>query len=100
MSPWLPAFSPVDGEAGFGGGGGRRAASCAGGRGAGCVGRVRCGAGKACGAKVPSLAPSSTVPARSFLPHVGRVTIVMNDYPMFKYALIAVLGIFVLTSKE
>ncbi|KAI7836026.1 hypothetical protein COHA_010110 [Chlorella ohadii] len=24
-----------------------------------------------------------------FLPHIGRVTIIMNDYPMFKYALIA-----------
>lgn len=37
---------------------------------------------------------------RSFLPHIGRVTIIMNDYPMFKYALIAVLAVFVLTSKE
>lgn len=37
---------------------------------------------------------------RRYLPHIGRVTIIMNDYPMFKYALIAVLGLFVLTSKE
>jgi hypothetical protein len=36
----------------------------------------------------------------SYLPYIGQVTIVMNDYPMFKYALIAVLGVFVLTSKE
>ncbi|EFN50822.1 hypothetical protein CHLNCDRAFT_28677 [Chlorella variabilis] len=35
-----------------------------------------------------------------YLPHIGRVTIIMNDYPMFKYALIAILGVFVLTSKE
>ncbi|KAI3431000.1 hypothetical protein D9Q98_009402 [Chlorella vulgaris] len=35
-----------------------------------------------------------------YLPYIGQVTIVMNDYPMFKYALIAVLGVFVLTSKE
>ena len=35
-----------------------------------------------------------------FLPHVGRVTIVMNDYPAVKYALIGVLGLFVITSKE
>lgn len=35
-----------------------------------------------------------------FLPHVGRVTIIMNDYPMVKYALIALLGLFVVTSKE
>ena len=47
---------------------------------------------------LPCRCPAS--PARSFLPHVGRVTILMNDYPMFKYALIAVLGVFVLTSKE
>ena len=40
------------------------------------------------------------VPPRSYLPHIGRVTIIMNDYPMFKYGLIAVLGVFVLTSKE
>ena len=36
----------------------------------------------------------------SFLPHVGRVTIIMNDYPLVKYALIGVLGLFVVTSKE
>ena len=35
-----------------------------------------------------------------FLPHVGRVTIIMNDYPVVKYALIGVLGLFVVTSKE
>ena len=44
--------------------------------------------------------PHPRPPARSFLPHIGRVTIIMNDYPMFKYALIAVLAVFVLTSKE
>ena len=49
-------------------------------------------------------APPARLPAHlprcRYLPHIGRVTIIMNDYPMFKYALIAVLGIFVLTSKE
>lgn len=35
-----------------------------------------------------------------FLPYVGQVTIIMNDYPYVKYALIGVLAIFVLTSKE
>lgn len=35
-----------------------------------------------------------------FLPHVGRVTIVMNDYPAVKYVLIGVLALFVVTSKE
>ena len=48
----------------------------------------------------PPLPLDTTRPARSFLPHIGRVTIIMNDYPMFKYALIAVLAVFVLTSKE
>jgi len=35
-----------------------------------------------------------------FLPHVGRATIIMNDYPAVKFGLIAILGIIVLTSKE
>ena len=35
-----------------------------------------------------------------YLPYVGMVTILMNDYPYLKYALIGVLGLFVLTSKE
>ena len=30
--------------------------------------------------------------ARGFLPYVGMVTIIMNDYPKFKYALLAVMG--------
>ena len=38
--------------------------------------------------------------ARSYLPTVGRVTIIMNDQPIVKYLLIGVLAIFVLTSKE
>lgn len=38
--------------------------------------------------------------AVGFLPYVGMVTIVMNDYPWFKYALIGVLGLLVLTNKE
>lgn len=35
-----------------------------------------------------------------FLPIVGRITILMNDYPYLKFILIGILGIFVLTSKE
>ncbi|WPT16783.1 Signal peptidase complex catalytic subunit SEC11C [Picochlorum sp. SENEW3] len=35
-----------------------------------------------------------------FLPYVGRATIIMNDYPIVKYALIAILGVVVMTSKE
>ena len=35
-----------------------------------------------------------------FLPYVGQVTIIMNDYPYLKYALIGVLALFVITSKE
>jgi signal peptidase len=38
--------------------------------------------------------------AVGFLPHVGMVTILMNDYPWLKVALIAVLGLLVVTSKE
>lgn len=34
------------------------------------------------------------------LPHIGRLTIVMNDYPLIKVLLILGLGVFVLTSKE
>jgi signal peptidase I len=37
---------------------------------------------------------------RGFLPVVGMVTILMNDYPYLKYALIASLGLFVLTGRE
>jgi hypothetical protein len=53
----------------------------------------------------PSLSPLSQkpkikTPKHSFLPHVGRVTIIMNDYPLVKYALIGILGLFVVTSKE
>jgi len=35
-----------------------------------------------------------------FLPKVGMVTIIMNDYPIVKYVLIGVLGLLVVTSKE
>lgn len=37
---------------------------------------------------------------RAFLPYVGVVTIAMNDYPMLKYGLIGLLGIFVLVNRE
>ncbi|KAG7528033.1 hypothetical protein FFLO_06453 [Filobasidium floriforme] len=37
---------------------------------------------------------------RGFLPHVGYVTIVMNDYPQLKYALLGTLGVFLLFNKE
>jgi hypothetical protein len=32
--------------------------------------------------------------------HVGRVTIIMNDYPYIKYAVIGLLGLLVVTSRE
>ena len=38
--------------------------------------------------------------ARGFLPYVSMVTIVMNDYPKFKYALLAALGAYVLLKCE
>ncbi|XP_069483166.1 signal peptidase complex catalytic subunit SEC11C isoform X2 [Ambystoma mexicanum] len=38
--------------------------------------------------------------ARGFLPYVGMVTIIMNDYPKFKYAVLAIMGAFVLLKRE
>ncbi|CAG2220182.1 SEC11 [Mytilus edulis] len=38
--------------------------------------------------------------ARGFVPYVGIVTILMNDYPKFKYAILACLGLFVLLHRE
>eukprot|EP00669_Euglena_mutabilis_P007276 TRINITY_DN2615_c0_g1_i2.p1 TRINITY_DN2615_c0_g1~~TRINITY_DN2615_c0_g1_i2.p1 ORF type:complete len:202 (-),score=89.55 TRINITY_DN2615_c0_g1_i2:182-745(-) len=38
--------------------------------------------------------------AKGYLPYVGMVTIVMNDYPYVKYLLISFLGLLVLTNKE
>ena len=37
---------------------------------------------------------------RSTLRYVGMVTIILNDYPMLKYVLVGVMGLFVLTNKE
>ncbi|GFH05716.1 signal peptidase I [Haematococcus lacustris] len=34
------------------------------------------------------------------LPNVGIITILMNDYPYLKFALIGVLGLLVITNKE
>lgn len=34
------------------------------------------------------------------LPYVGYVTILLQDYPALKYALVAVMALFVLTGKE
>ncbi|RWS22637.1 signal peptidase complex catalytic subunit SEC11A-like protein [Leptotrombidium deliense] len=38
--------------------------------------------------------------AKGFVPYVGIVTILMNDYPKFKYAVLGCLGIFVLVHRE
>ena len=38
--------------------------------------------------------------ARGFLPYVGIVTIIMNEYPKVKYAVLACLGFYVLTHRE
>lgn len=35
-----------------------------------------------------------------FLPYVGIVTIMMNDYPYMKFILIGVLGLFVIANRE
>lgn len=47
------------------------------------------------------LKPSDVVGrARAFVPKVGIVTILMNDYPQFKFLLLGVLGLFVLLHRE
>ncbi|PIK58365.1 putative signal peptidase complex catalytic subunit SEC11A-like [Apostichopus japonicus] len=38
--------------------------------------------------------------ARGYVPYIGMVTILMNDYPKFKYFVLAGLGIFVLIHRE
>lgn len=38
--------------------------------------------------------------ARGFLPYVGIVTILMNEYPKFKYCVLACLGVYVLIHRE
>ena len=38
--------------------------------------------------------------AKGYLPYIGMVTILMNDYPMIKYILVGLMGLFVLTTKE
>jgi len=38
--------------------------------------------------------------ARGTLRYVGMVTIILNDYPVLKYVLVGIMGLFVLTSKE
>eukprot|EP01114_Cavostelium_apophysatum_P004476 TRINITY_DN1472_c0_g1_i1.p1 TRINITY_DN1472_c0_g1~~TRINITY_DN1472_c0_g1_i1.p1 ORF type:complete len:146 (+),score=9.38 TRINITY_DN1472_c0_g1_i1:185-622(+) len=38
--------------------------------------------------------------AKGFLPYIGMVTIIMNDFPMLKYGLIALMGFFVLVNRE
>ncbi|KAI8980832.1 signal peptidase complex catalytic subunit SEC11C-like protein [Pilobolus umbonatus] len=37
---------------------------------------------------------------KGFLPYVGMVTIIMNDYPWLKTALLGILGLFVLVHRE
>ena len=38
--------------------------------------------------------------AKGFVPYAGAVTILMNDYPWFKFALLGGLAVFVLVSRE
>ncbi|KAI9314127.1 signal peptidase I, partial [Dichotomocladium elegans] len=37
---------------------------------------------------------------RGFVPYVGMLTILMNDYPWMKFALLGVVGLFVLVHRE
>jgi len=38
--------------------------------------------------------------AKGFLPYVGMITIQLTDYPMLKYLLVGMMGLFVITSKD
>lgn len=38
--------------------------------------------------------------ARGFLPYVGMITILMNEYPNFKYMILGILAIYVLLHRE
>jgi len=38
--------------------------------------------------------------AIAFLPYIGHVTVQLTDYPLVKYVMVGLMGIFVLTSKE
>jgi signal peptidase len=38
--------------------------------------------------------------AKGFLPFVGMITIQLTDYPMLKYLLVGMMGLFVITSKD
>nr|CAD2127627.1 unnamed protein product [Meloidogyne enterolobii] len=38
--------------------------------------------------------------AKGFVPYVGMVTIIMNDYPKLKYSVLVLLGLFVLLHRE
>ncbi len=37
---------------------------------------------------------------RGYIPYIGILTILLNDYPMFKWGLLAFMAIMVLTSKD
>mmetsp|Transcript_1497 Transcript_1497/g.1963 ORF Transcript_1497/g.1963 Transcript_1497/m.1963 type:complete len:183 (-) Transcript_1497:68-616(-) len=38
--------------------------------------------------------------ANGFLPYVGQITIQLTDYPILKYLLVGLMGLFVITAKE
>ena len=38
--------------------------------------------------------------ARAYIPYLGMVTILLNDYPSLKYVLLGTMGLFVLTGRE
>jgi len=37
---------------------------------------------------------------RAYLPYMGMFTIWLNDYPMFKFAVLGLMGFFVLIAKD
>ena len=37
---------------------------------------------------------------KGFMPKIGILTILLNDYPYVKYAVLGIMGLMVLTSKD
>jgi len=44
--------------------------------------------------------PSPPLPMCRGVPYLGMVTILLNDYPYFKFVLLGVMGLYVLTSRD
>ncbi|KAL3203641.1 hypothetical protein MRX96_041831 [Rhipicephalus microplus] len=64
------------------------------------VGRARGGTCKCGGLKYTPVSSKFGANDSRFVPYVGIVTILMNDYPKFKFLVLGCLGLFVLVHRE